>query len=142
MPSVLDLTLSKPIFVECRIRGTRQTKFFFFLFLHILLFLNPKILCVGPGEGSLPSVPDMTLGKPHLCRVPNQVHSANPLFTFSFVSFFFHLIFLRILFHYNISNLNMEYHMLYVESRKSFKARSEKKLIISWSCSSNSMYIN
>ena len=36
----------------------------------------------------------------------------------------------------------MEYHILYVESRKSFKARSEKKLIISCSCSSNSMYIN
>ena len=35
----------------------------------------------------------------------------------------------------------MEYHMLYVESRKCFKARS-KKLIISCSYSSNSMYIN
>ena len=36
----------------------------------------------------------------------------------------------------------MEYHRLYVESRKSFKAKSEKKLIISCSYSSNSMYIN
>ena len=35
----------------------------------------------------------------------------------------------------------MEYHMLYVESRKSFKAGS-KKLIISCRYSSNSMYIN
>ena len=34
----------------------------------------------------------------------------------------------------------MEYHMLYVESRKCFKARS-KKLIISCSYSTNSMYI-
>ena len=36
----------------------------------------------------------------------------------------------------------MEYHMLYLESQKSFKAKSEKKLIISCSYSSNSMYIN
>ena len=36
----------------------------------------------------------------------------------------------------------MEYHMLYVESRKCFKARSKKKLIISFGYSSNSMYIN
>ena len=42
----------------------------------------------------------------------------------------------------NIPKLNMEYHMLNVESRKCFKARSEKKLIISCSYSSNSMYIN
>ena len=31
----------------------------------------------------------------------------------------------------NIQNLNMEYHTLYVESRKSFKVRREKKLVSS-----------
>ena len=30
----------------------------------------------------------------------------------------------------NISNLNMEYHMLYMESRKSFKVRREKNLFL------------
>ena len=42
----------------------------------------------------------------------------------------------------NIPHLNMEYHMLYVDSKKSVKVRREKKLIISCTYNSNSMYIN